>query len=159
MGKRKATAILESLKEEPEVVPETVPKVVPEIVPEVVMESKPEPTIPQKRKAVQEKDIYKLMDEKITKFKNTKDDFQKKMEERESRLEMRLENMIQRKFMEVKSLAQPVQNYKPRQPAEVIRVQPVREKYQEWDGYATQEEEEEEVRPPVKSHLYNKIFG
>jgi hypothetical protein len=101
--------------------------------------------------------------------------FQRKLEEREARLEMRLENMIQRKFMEVKDLAKPVMNYRPKQPPPIHRIQPRTEpryepryesrhvpQYNEYDdGYLTQEESEEDEVPAVqeKSVLYNKIFG
>jgi hypothetical protein len=169
MVKRKATAILESLKDLPEpVVQEPTPPpsepsmTLPPTLPSPPVEEPPKPVKRvEKRKINEDSDLMK---------------FQRKLEERESRLEMRLENMIQRKFMEVKDLAKPVMNYKPKQPPPVQRLQPRAEsryepryeprhvpQYDEYEGYATQEEyeDEEEVVPavPEKSVLYNKIFG
>lgn len=178
MGKRKATAILETLKEEPVQEPSpppsetssvepklTIPpppiedppkvEVSPKVVPEDLKPSGPqEPKRAPKRKAGEDLDLLK---------------FQRKLEEREARLEMRLENMIQRKFMEVKDLAKPVTNYKPKQPSAIQRIQPRVEhryessrhvpQYDEYEGYATQEEYDEEPQIPVKSVLFNKIFG
>jgi hypothetical protein len=167
MVKRKATAILESLKEEVVVQEPTPPPsepsmTLPPTLPPPPVEEPPKPVKRvEKRKINEDSDLMK---------------FQKKLEERESRLEMRLENMIQRKFMEVKDLAKPVMNYKPKQPPPVQRIQPRAEsryepryeprhvpQYDEYEGYATQEEyeDEEEVVPavPEKSVLYNKIFG
>ena len=168
MVKRKATAILESLKEEPVQEPSPPPSessVQPQLtIPPPVEEPKvvvvpQEPKRVPKRKASEDPDLLK---------------FQRKLEEREARLEMRLENMIQRKFMEVKDLAKPVTNYKPKQAAAIHRIQPRPEpryepRYEssrhayndndEYEGYATQEEYDEEPEIPSKSVLFNKIFG
>jgi hypothetical protein len=171
MVKRKATAILESLKEEP-VVQEPTP---PPSEPSMTLPSEPSLTLPPPPVEEPPKPVKRVEKRKLNED-NDLMKFQKKLEERESRLEMRLENMIQRKFMEVKNLAKPVMNYKPKQPAPVQRIQPRAEpryepryeprhvpQYDEYEGYATQEEyeDEEEVVPaiPEKSLLYNKIFG
>jgi hypothetical protein len=169
MVKRKATAILESLKEEPVQEPSPPPSessVQPQLtIPPPPVEEPKVVVVPQepkrvpKRKASEDPDLLK---------------FQRKLEEREARLEMRLENMIQRKFMEVKDLAKPVTNYKPKQAAAIHRIQPRPEpryepRYEssrhayndndEYEGYATQEEYDEEPEIPSKSVLFNKIFG
>jgi len=164
--KRKATAILESLKEEPVVQEAVVQEPTPP-------PSEPSMTLPLPPPPVEEppKPVKRVEKRKLNEDSDLMK-FQKKLEERESRLEMRLENMIQRKFMEVKDLAKPVMNYKPKQPPPVQRIQPRAvpryeprhvPQYDEYEGYATQEEyeDEEEVVPavPEKSVLYNKIFG
>lgn len=169
--KRKATAILESLKEEPVQEPSpppsessvqpqlTIPPPPPPVEEPKAVVAPQEPKRVPKRKASEDVDLLK---------------FQRKLEEREARLEMRLENMIQRKFMEVKDLAKPVTNYKPKQPAAIHRIQPrlepryepryessrhVYDDNHEYEGYATQEEYDEEPEIPSKSVLFNKIFG
>lgn len=174
--KRKATAILESLKEEPVQEPSPPPSES-SVQPQLTI---PPPPVEEPPKAVQEEPkavVAPQEPKRVPKRKASEDPdllkFQRKLEEREARLEMRLENMIQRKFMEVKDLAKPVTNYKPKQPAAIHRIQPRAEpryeprhessrhvpQYDEYEGYATQEEYDEEPEIPAKSVLFNKIFG
>jgi hypothetical protein len=166
MAKRKSTKILEALSqvETPDVPVENPEeeKTVEESIIAPVVTPAPIPMelpLPPKKKPRVEKDP---LAEEIKKLR-------KMQEDQENRLEHRLEGLIARKFMEVKSLARPVSNYKPKMHAPIQRLkvseqykrQPVYEEEEEdYSHYLTQEESEEEVvKQPQRSMLYSKIFG
>ena len=168
MVKRKSTKILEALTQED--VPLETPekpeeKTIEQPTPAPVVTPAPlpiEPPSAPKKKMRMEKDP---LAEEIKKLR-------KMQEDQENRLEHRLEGLIARKFMEVKSMARPVSQYKPKMHAPIQRLK-VREQYkrkpmyeeeeeeeEDYSHYMTQEEsEEEEVKQPQRSILYSKIFG
>jgi hypothetical protein len=169
MVKRKSTKILEALTQED--VPLETPaeekpeeKTIEQPTPAPIVTPAPlpiEPPSAPKKKMRMEKDP---LAEEIKKLR-------KMQEDQENRLEHRLEGLIARKFMEVKSMARPVSQYKPKMHAPIQRLK-VSEQYkrkpmyeeeeeeEDYSHYMTQEEsEEEEVKQPQRSILYSKIFG
>lgn len=160
MPRRKATKILEVLNEKEDVPTPTGTETLPEPQPEPL--SLPEPSIPlptpppsivevkPKRK---ERDPYAEELKKLRKFQ----------EDQEKRIEKNLESLIHRKFLEIKNLPQPKQNYQPKQEPYVKRYIPkVEEEYEDSPDESFTPPNSYALLPPStpqKPPLYNKIFG
>lgn len=155
---RKATKILEALneKEQPEINSD-----VSSVLQEAIVELPPPLQLPPvlEQKTLEQKPKRKERDPYAEELKKLR----KYQEDQEKRIERNLETLIHRKFLEIKSLPQPKQNYQPKQEPYIKRYIPQIE--EEFD-----DSPEESLTPPnsyvlpspmtpQKPALYNKIFG
>lgn len=177
---RKSTKVLEILKEPIQIEEPVLEKPVPVI--ETTPEVKPQETVPPPppKKMKLEKNP---LEEEIKKLNQL---LRKQVNENKA-FEQRLEGLVHRKFLEVKTMQKPVQNYQPpRQKVQRFVPSPPEEsRYtksaDDFDGYLTQEEDEDSSdnryepqyhtkqnynRPeiqnsaiPLKNPLFSKIFG
>lgn len=154
---RKATKILEALNEKVEEVPEITPDVPTEpVLPETPVELPPPPQIPpvlEQKPKRKERDPYAEELKKLRKFQ----------EDQEKRIERNLETLIHRKFLEIKSLPQPKQNYQPKQEPFIKRYIPqIEDEYEDSPEESLTPPNSYVLPPPMtpqKPALYNKIFG
>jgi hypothetical protein len=167
---RKSTKVLEVLKEpiEPVLEPKKVEFV--EVTPTPISTPIPMEVPPPPKKIKLEKNP---LEEEIKKLNTL---LRKQVNENKA-FEQRMEGLVHRKFLEVKSLQKPVQNYRPIQSKPIRRYSPPEEEHryvqpEEFEDYLTQEEEEEEPvqqnynRPelqraavPPRNPMFSKIFG